>query len=213
MPKFISDLFYEFCVDRVWKALDYIAPTLFSGGIYLMEGWVAAILLGIASFLILFYIRHGFNEIMGVKGKLIYNAFEIVDYPTENKPNHNHAYFKVIINNCSYRKMFFKLSDKSSFKIHDRTTPSGDDYFQQITKSVNFILPKQIFTIPLPVITIPTEPETLKGIFNIIFDYGEKENSLKHKAEFEITCDLIYTKENDAKILEIENWYISKADI
>ena len=216
MFKLLQEYCYKFFKDTAWELVKYTSIFLFGSGGYLMQGWTAACLLGIGSLLSLSYIKHLFDIHFGIKGKFIYQSFGIFNRSIEDKSDHNYAYFEVCIVNCSYDKIFFKISEKSSFQIHDRTTLDKDDYFKEITTSIYSILPKQIFTIQLPGIEVPTLPETLNGILNIIFEYGKKETNLKYTAEFEITCDLVYQeKKDDAQLknLTIENWKISKANI
>jgi len=216
MPKTLQEFFYKFSKDTVWEFGKYIGLFLIGSGGYLMKGWITAVFFTAGTFFSLAYIKNLFDKNFGVKGKLIHQSFGVYDEPIENKFDHNYAAFEVVITNCSYKKIFFKISKKSSFKIHDRTTHANDESFEEITNSINSILPKQISTIYLPGIEVPTSLETLDGILNMIFEYGEKETDLKYRAEYEIKCGLmIYEKENDnrLKTLKIRQWKITKSDI
>jgi hypothetical protein len=216
MPKIFDEYFYKFFKDIVWELAKYIGPLFFGAGGFLVKGWIAAFLLAIGSFLSLTYIKYLFDRQADVKGKLIYRSFGVFNQSIENRSDHNYAYFEVCIVNCSYDKIFFKISEKSSFQIHDRTKLAKDSYFEELTASIYSILPKQIFTIQLPEIEVPTSPEILNGVLNIGFEYGKKDTDLKYTAEFEITCKVVYREKvgnEQLKTLTIENWKISKSNI
>ncbi len=216
MQKIIPEYLYKFSKDAVLELAKYIIPLFFGTGGFFIKGWIAASLFAMGSFLSIAYIKYLFDRQADVKGKLIYKSFGIFNQSIEDRSDHNYAYFEVCIVNCSYDKIFFKISEKSSFQIHDRTKLDKDDYFDEITTSTYSILPKQIFTIQLPGIEVPTSPENLNGVLNITFVYGKHEIDLKYTAEFEITCNLVYQEKKDDtqfKTLIINNWKISKSNI